>query len=166
MAHERARPSPSADLHATLLGFLRHERETVVAKLDGLTEAQGRRHEPSSLTLMGLMRHLADVERTWFHQRFDGQEGVSPWDDADPDRYWRVRPDDTFAGLVGDYRAACAESDRIIAAHRLDDVASSSPAGGPGVTLGWVLTHMVQETARHAGHADLIRESIDGRTGT
>ena len=167
MPNDRQRPSPSADLHTSLLGFLRYQRETVIWKLDGLTEEQGRqRHEPSTLTLMGLLKHLADVERTWFHERFDGRDGAAPWDDADPDRYWRVKPDDTIASLITAYRAASAESDMIITAHGLDDVATDFSPGGRSVTLSWILMHMIQETARHVGHADLIREAIDGRTGT
>ncbi|HEV2529120.1 MAG TPA: DinB family protein [Thermomicrobiales bacterium] len=167
MSNRRQRPSPSIDLHAMLLGSLRYQRETVIWKLDGLTEEQGRqRHEPSTLTLMGLLKHLADVERTWFHQRFAGREGASPWDDADPDRYWRLEPDDTIAGLIAAYREACTESDRIIEAHGLEDIAADHAPGDMPVTLGWIMTHMIQETARHVGHADLIREAIDGRTGT
>ena len=153
-------PGPEKDM---LLGFLRYERETIVWKLDGLDEGQLRQqHAPSSLTLLGLVKHLTDVERTWFRARFAGDDD----DGWDPDRHWRIGPDDTAAGLIAAYRSACAESDRIVQAHALDDVAAKTPPHRPGVTLGWILIHILQETARHVGHADLIREAIDGRTGT
>ena len=158
---EPPRPGPEKDM---LLGFLRYERDTVVWKLDGLDEEQLRwQHAPSSLTLLGLVKHLTDVERTWFQVRFAGEADHDAWN---PERHWRIEPDDTSAGLIAAYRSACAASDRIVQAHALADVAAKTPPHRPGVTLGWILIHMVQETARHAGHADLIREAIDGRTGT
>lgn len=160
---DRREAPPAGPEKDMLLGFLQHERDTIVWKLDGLDEEQLRRqHAPSSLTLLGLVKHLTDVEKTWFDVRFAGVA-----DDAwHPERHWRIERDDTAADLVAAYRAACEASDRIVRDHALDDVAAKSPPHRANITLGWILIHMVQETARHVGHADLIRESIDGRTGT
>lgn len=88
-------------------------------------------------------------------------------DDAwNPERHWRIERDDTAENLIAAHRAACEASDRIVQDHEIDDVAAKNPPHRAGVTLGWILIHMVQETVRHVGHADLIRESIDGQTGT
>ena len=155
------RPGTEQDM---LLGFLQYERDSLLWKLDGLDEEQLRQaHPPSNLTLLGLVKHLTDVERTWFHARFAGQVDMGAWD---PERHWRIEPDETSAGLIAGYRSACAESDRIVREHALGDLAAGAPPHRAGVTLGWILIHMVQETARHVGHADLIRERIDGATGT
>lgn len=159
----REPPQPGSE-KAMLLGFLQYERDSLIWKLDELDEEQLRQlHPPSSLTLLGLVKHLIDVERTWFQDRFAGEIEPETWD---PERHWRIQPGETSADLIAAYRAACKVSDRIVREHALDDGAARTPPHRAGVTLGWILIHMVQETARHVGHADLIREAIDGRTGT
>ena len=148
------------------VAWLQRLRDTIMCKLDGLDEEQVRQtHAPSSLTLLGLIKHLTDVERTWFRERFAGEDPPNA-DAWSAERSWRIEPDDTTASIVAAYRAECAASDRIVQAHGPDDIAARTPPHREGVTLRWILMHMVQETARHVGHADLLRESIDGATGT
>lgn len=141
---------PGSDHHdrELLLATLQRLRETVVRKAEGLTEEQARQpHPPSSITLIALLRHLADAERTWFLGRFAGRVSTAGWS---AERSWRVKPGDTLASVIALYRAQCAESDRVVRAHPLDAPARGT-GGGDGLLT--VLVHMIQETARHAGHA-------------
>lgn len=153
-----------------LLAFLRFHRETILWKADGL-DADGLRQRPirSTMTLGGLLKHCAMAETWWFHQVFAGQPAPEPfasadWD-ADEDWEWTSARSDAPEELRQLYRDAITRSDAIIADAHLDDLAEgrSSFAGSP--TLRWILLHVTTETARHAGHADLIRESVDGAVG-
>lgn len=151
-----------------LIGFLNVQRDTVLWKLNGLNDEQLRRpHDPSGLTLLGLAKHLTDVERSWFRERVAGEDLAHLWDDADPQRYWRIEPDDTTGDIIAAYRIECAAADAIIRERDLDSILAAplSRPGAEAMTVRWVVLHLVEETARHAGHADLIRESIDGATG-
>ena len=125
----------------------------------------------SSLTLGGLLNHLALVEDWWFQVQFLGEEHVPPWGevdwDADPDWEFRTAATTDPDELRERYRAACERSRAVVrATGDLDrwSVAVSRRSGEP-FDLRWVLLHMIEETARHAGHADLLRETIDGRVG-
>ncbi|MGZ4758076.1 MAG: mycothiol transferase, partial [Acidimicrobiales bacterium] len=123
------------------------------------------------LTLAGLIKHLALVEDTWFVERMDGRPRPEPWlsapFDDDPDWDFHSATDDTPDELLALYRAACDRSRAVVAGH--DDLGALSVAQGRGdeghFSLRWILLHMIEETARHNGHADLLRESIDGLTG-
>ncbi len=153
---------------AMLIGFLDVQRDTLLWKLDGLDDEQLRRpHVPSGLTLLGLAKHLTDVERSWFRERVAGEDLAHLWDDADPQRYWRIEPDDTTGNLIAAYRIECAAANAIIREHDLDSPIAAPPGwpGAEAMTVRWVVLHIIEETARHVGHADLIRESIDGATG-
>lgn len=157
---------------ATLLGqFLDYYRATMVRKVEGLTKAQlAQRLAPSNLTLGGLVKHLALVEDSWFQERLLGREPVEPWAavdwDATPDWDFDSAADDEPAEIVALYEAACERSRRAVReAESLDVVMVRPNRRGERMSLRWILIHMIEETARHAGHADLIRESIDGRTG-
>jgi hypothetical protein len=149
-----------------LANLLDRHRATLLWKCEGLDEARLRRRSvtPSQLSLFDLLRHLTGAERYWFQVCLDGRRDLEPLylttadgeiDDNDPT---------PLAGVVGNFRATCEESRQIVAAHSLDEVVHSEVAGGPvnGRYIGW---HMVEEYARHNGHADLLRESIDGATG-
>jgi uncharacterized damage-inducible protein DinB len=148
-----------------LEAFLDLYRSVMVRKVAGLSDEQlRRRHVPSDTTLAGLIRHLTAVERGWFQRRL----GRYPDEQLDAntgghDASWEVGPDDTIERLLGDYEAACAESRLIAAAMELDDAVPHPRLGQ--VSLRWVMIHMVEETARHAGHADILRELTDGATG-
>lgn len=157
------------DERATLVEFLRCQRATLELKCSGLDAADLARRsvEPSTLSLLGLVRHMAEVERIWFRQRMAGQ-------DAPPHFYSKTDPDGDFDGAAPDpevvaeawkvWRAEVAFTDRFVAEAPDLDVVGNDPWRGP-VSLREVLVHMVEEYARHNGHADLLRERIDGRVG-
>ena len=155
-----------------LLGqYLDYQRETVLLKADALSREQlAQRLPPSELTLGGLLNHLARVEDVWFRVRFAGlppagwRAGVDPADD--PDWEFRTAADIDPDVLRNRYRAACRGSREVVAgAADLDQLSVLPRRDGGRVDLRWILIHMIEETARHAGHADLLRESIDGVVG-
>jgi hypothetical protein len=114
------------------------------------------------------VKHLALVEDSWIQHRFLGLPEIEPWRDApfdnDPDWEWHSAANDQPHYLRELYIAACARSRAALESVQLDDLAAAQSPGRPW-TLRWMLLHLIEETARHAGHADLIRESIDGTTG-
>lgn len=161
---KRARPPENGPERATLTGMLDFLRDTVVNKVAGLTEERARSTpvSPSALTPAGLVKHLTGVERFWFSIDFANADLPWPWPEDDPHGAFGLEDGDTLAGLVALYREECERSNRVVAAADLDDVAK-----GPGMTftLRFALTHLIEETARHCGHLDLLREAIDGQTG-
>jgi uncharacterized damage-inducible protein DinB len=168
------RHEPAVDLGETemLNAFLDYHRATLVLKASELTKAQlAQTTPPSSLNLAALLKHLALVEDSWFTERFAGQPMPPPFDtvDWDADRDWEMHTavDDEPEWLLQRYAEACERSRAVVAAApSLDEraKAGSTQAGEP-FTLRWILCHMIEETARHNGHADFLRESIDGLTG-
>ncbi len=159
----RPEPPDAAPPVAMTEAFLDFLRATLVWKLDGLSEADARRPmTPSGVSLLGIVKHSAFVERWWFTIVFAGEPLPKPWSGEDPDADWRIDDGDTIASVTAFYEAEIARSRGIVAGGGWDDRARR-----PGMpqTLGWILTHMVEEVARHCGHADIIREAIDGRTG-
>jgi len=144
--------------------FLDFERDTLLWKVSGLTEAQLRTPlTPSGMSLLGLVKHLAYVERNWFQMRFLGHDVYIPWRKGDRGTDFRFEEGETAASVLAFYRAEIEQSRRIVAAaDSLDQLAVD--ADRP-VSLRWILVHMIEETARHVGHADLMREVTDGRTG-
>ena len=166
----RVDPPAEGDEKTMLVAFLRYLRETVIGKAEGLSDGRaGTPHPPSTLTLAALLKHLAYVEDSWVQETFRGQDLPDPWRSApfDEDRDWELHSaaGDRLPDLVGLYRAVAARTDEVIAASSLDALAARPEADGTVVSLRWIVVHLVEETARHAGHADLIRESIDGTTG-
>jgi uncharacterized damage-inducible protein DinB len=146
-----------------LAAFLDFQRDTLIWKLSGLTEEQLRKSwTPSGNSLLGLVKHLAYVERSWFQRRFMGQEVYIAWHDA-PDADFRIEPDETPESILDFYVAEVEQSRRITAeATSLDTIARRPDRP---VSLRWILIHMIEETARHVGHADIMRELTDGQTG-
>lgn len=142
--------------------FLDFQRATIVLKTEGLGDADAvRRLVPSATTVAGVVRHLADVERSWFVEVFAGLPYAREFgSDDDPDGEWDVTAEDSLAAIVADYEAACDDSRAAVADAALDD-----PARGGPMPLRWIMLHMVEETARHAGHLDILREQLDGVTG-
>jgi hypothetical protein len=168
----RTDPPDSGSERDLLTAFLDFQRETVLLKTEGLTGEQlGRALPSSSLTLAGLLNHLALVEDSWFPVRFAGHPDQQLWAgvdwDADPDFEFRTASDLAPEELRARYAEACARSRAVVAATAsLDDLSvGTSSRTGNRWDLRWVLLHMIEETARHAGHADLLREAIDGTTG-
>jgi uncharacterized damage-inducible protein DinB len=150
-----------------LAGWLDWHRATFEMKCAGLSPAQlaARATEPSTLTLLGLARHLTEVERAWFRRRLAG-EAAPPlyYSDDDPDGDFDNLDPSTAEDAFAAWRAECARAREIAAALPSLDVMVTDRAGRR-LSARWVLVHMVEEYARHNGHADLLRERIDGATG-
>jgi uncharacterized damage-inducible protein DinB len=167
----RTDPPQSGPELDQLTNVLDYQRETIVQKTDGLTREQLAQQLPtSSLTLGGLLNHLALVEDSWFRVRFSGLPDDALWAgidwDADPDYEFRTAADVEPKELRRRYEAACASSREVVAgAQSLDQLSVEKRLNGMHVDLRWVLLHLIEETARHAGHADLLREAVDGTTG-
>lgn len=160
----RATPKHGSEKE-TLLAFLDNNRAVMVWKLDGLSEGDARRPMVRSGTnMLGLVKHLAWVERWWFEYNFAGREVDFPWSDDDPDADFRVEAEESIADIVTLYEVSVADSNGIIDSADLDDLAAVS-RDGVSRSLRWIVGHMVEETARHAGHADIVRELIDDNTG-
>jgi uncharacterized damage-inducible protein DinB len=165
-ADRRPEPPLAGTEKEMLLGFLDFLRATILWKADGLSDEELRRpHVPSGLTMLGLIKHLAYVERSWFQRSFLGADVEFPWTKEDPDADWRVEPNETTQAIHDLYRQEVDIANRIIADHDLDTPARKVDASHEGLQLRWIVTHMIEETARHCGHADLMREAIDGQVG-
>jgi uncharacterized damage-inducible protein DinB len=158
-----------ADERTTLMEYLRYQRLTLEMKCEGLDPEQLARRsvEPSTMSLLGLVRHLAEVERVWLRSRMAGLEAPRlyssrPGEDGD----WNgaVADPAVVAEAWGNWREECAFTDQFVADAPSLEMTGSGRNGGQ-VSLREVLVHLVEEYARHNGHADLLRERIDGRTG-
>ena len=148
----------------SLFVSLDRHRDAVLWKLDGLDDEQLRRPmTPSGTNLLGLVKHLAAVEYGWFCETFGRETEPLPFDDDDEDADLRVAPDESTADILAFYGRARAAADQAIEELAIDDLGKSWH--GETVTLRWVLIHMIEETARHAGHVDIVRELIDGSSG-
>ena len=143
---------------------LDRHRDVVLWKLEGLDDEQLRRPmTPSGTSLLGLVKHLAAVEYGWFCETFGREIEALPFDPDDPDADLRVEPNESTADIVAFYGRARAAADRVI--DELDVDAVGAAWFGESVSMRWVLIHMIEETARHAGHMDILRELIDGVAG-
>lgn len=143
--------------------FLDQYRKIVVWKVAGLSDEQaGSKLVDSGTTPGGLIKHLHYVEEAWFVNALQGVPRPG-WRESDPEWQFRMEPGETLAGLVADYESACANSRRIAADYSLDQLAHNPRHGD--LTLRWIFLHMIEETARHAGQLDILREQIDGQTG-
>jgi hypothetical protein len=172
MSYAAAVPDPSSHLggraaeRELLTGFLDWYRAVVENKVTGLSlEDASRVLTPTGLCPLGIVKHLGDVEQSWFRERFAGEATDTPWNEEDPFAVFRVEPQDSVASILAFYRTSTTHSRRIVDGASLDDLSvGESPVYGR-VSLRWILVHMIEETARHAGHLDLMREQIDGQTG-
>lgn len=149
----------------TLEGFLEYHRRVLSGKLRGLTEEDARRRlVPSLTTLLGLVSHAAAVERNWFQHHLGGKPREEITGNARGDTpSWDVGADKTIAEVIAEFRDACATSRQIAAGFELDDTVPHDELGR--VSLRWIYLHIIREHARHIGHADILREQIDGATG-
>jgi Protein of unknown function (DUF664) len=151
---------------ATLEGALDWYRAVVERKVDGLSFEQGSRvMTPSGLSLLGVVTHLGWVERGWFREIFAGEPVESVDSEGDNTAEFVVSADETVESVLAFYRHEVAQSRAVAAASSLDSVSANQTKFGDHVSLRWILVHMLEETARHAGHMDLMREAIDGRLG-
>jgi uncharacterized damage-inducible protein DinB len=168
-------PIPRTDIPASwdertiLTTLLDYVRATVHAKCEHLAEADARRAPlPTSplMTLAGLVNHLRWVEYYWFQVMLLGEEDHGPWTDEDPDREMRIAIQVPIAQLLADYERQCARYRELVASLGLDTPSKRTVGTGQPVTLRWILFHLIEETARHNGHLDILRELADGTTGT
>jgi uncharacterized damage-inducible protein DinB len=149
--------------HSLFVALDRH-RDVVLWKLQGLDDEQLRRPmTPSGTTLLGLVKHLAGVEYGWFCETFGRVTEEMPFDESDPEADLRIEPDETTHQVLAFYARARAAADQAIAELDLDVLGQAW--FDQQVSMRWVLIHMVEEVARHAGQMDIIRELIDGATG-
>jgi uncharacterized damage-inducible protein DinB len=160
---------PSWDERTILTTFLDYARDTVHAKCAGLPDADARRAPlPGSplMTISGLVSHLRWVESAWIEKTMLGGTIDAPWTDDDPDREFRIAVEVPLTQLLAEYRAACDRHRALVAPLDLD-----TPSRGvlawrtEPVTLRWILLHLTEETARHNGHLDILRELADGARG-
>ncbi len=174
---ERTDPPRTGSEAEILVAFLDYHRDTLRMKTEGLDAAQlGQRLEPSTMTLAGLLKHLAGVEDWWFSQVYADNPEPEPWAsvdwESDPDWEWHPAEGDTPETIRTSYDETVANADRIL--HEalanpgaLESLSKRTFPKSPSrrYSLRWILVHMIEEYARHNGHADLIRESVDGSVG-
>ncbi|MGW2568001.1 DinB family protein [Streptomyces sp. NPDC001537] len=169
MTTERREPPTTADERTMLDGWLDYHRQTLAWKCEGLTDEQLRTAavEPSSLSLMGLVRHMAEVERSWYRRVLaDEDAGPIYFTDEDPDGDFHLTEADTWAEAHATWQAEIEAARRNAARFTLDDISKGRHRRtGERFNLRWIHTHMIEEYARHNGHADLLRERLDGSTG-
>lgn len=163
---------PSATLSdpkELLAGYLDYYRATILHKLDGMSEEDLRSSRlPSGWTPLGLLRHLTFVELRWLRWGFLAEAVDEPWGDEGPGGVWALAPGETTGQVIAAFQEQCARSREIVAAAGLDDVVRGggrfdAPESAPA--LVWILFHLVQEYARHAGHLDVARELADDTVG-
>ncbi|MEV0617000.1 DinB family protein [Nonomuraea sp. NPDC050404] len=165
MTDTRVPPPYTGDERTQLNNWLEWHRATLAVKVAGLTEEQLRLRSapPSSLSLLGLVRHMAHVERAWFRRVLDGQDLPKLWDkDRDNDADFNEVDDASAKEAFDTWQEEIGHARAISAARPLDAVGDRN---GQDCSHRWILIHMIEEYARHNGHADLLRERIDGVTG-
>ena len=159
------------DERTALVEMLDYYRAVMLRKAEGLSDSQlAIQLPPSDLTLGGLLMHLALVEDSWFRATFLGGEIGEPWNgfdwESDPDWEFHHAHEYGAAVIIAQYAGSIARSRAVVdQAESLDALAARKTRDGDAINLRWILVHLIEEYARHAGHADLIRESIDGATG-
>ncbi|MGG5259785.1 DinB family protein [Phycicoccus avicenniae] len=168
MPATRTRPPKVADERTQLLGWFDLQRGIVRLKCEGLSDEQAHRVlVPTSplTTVAGIVGHLANCEDLWFREVLLGERGLAPgFGEGEEDDGFAVQGM-SLASLLDAYEAACARSDAAIAERSLDDTGSTALHSVGEASLRWMLHHMLEETARHAGHLDLLRELLDGEVG-
>ena len=167
MTIPRTRPPLGADERTQLVGWLDLQRAIAAWKCEGLSEADAHRAVlPTSpyMTMAGIISHLRWTENLWFEIIFLGHPAAGPQFEGPEDADMMVAGI-PLEQLLAEYDRQCATSNEIIAAHSLDDVGRYPEYRATETTLRWIMLHMIEETARHAGHMDAIRELLDGRKG-
>lgn len=164
----RIRPPYTADERTQLVGWLDMQRAIIRWKCEDLSEEDAHRSVlPASprMTIAGLVYHMRWVEHCWFEVLFLGRKAEGPQFDDGPEDADMMADGIPLAQLLAEYDRSCEVSNEIIAAHALDEVGKHPDFGASAASLRWMLLHMIEETARHAGHMDAIRELVDGEKG-
>ena len=166
-----ASPSPAGQPDSigserqVLEAFLDFHRQVLVSKVDGISENEARRRRvPSKTTLAGLIKHMIGVERGWFQEVLGGRnpEDIGP-NVGGGEESWDLAEDETVSSLIKEYEQTCGQSRQTAARFALDDAVPEPDMGQ--VSLRWIYVHMIEESARHVGHADILREQTDGASG-
>ncbi len=169
MVPQRVRPPYAADERTQLIGWLDLQRSIVHYKCEGLSDADAHKAVlPASplMTAAGLVQHLRWVEHCWFNVLFLGESSEHNPQFHDPDDGdFMVDPGVPLAQVLDEYAAQCSASNEITAGHALDDTGKNTDFDAGAASLRWILLHMVEETGRHAGQLDIVRELIDGAKG-
>jgi uncharacterized damage-inducible protein DinB len=158
-------PDSTGSERQVLEAFLDFHRQVLVSKLDGISENEARRRRvPSKTTLAGLIKHMIGVERGWFQEVLAGRnpEDIGP-NVGGGEESWDLARNETVSSLIKEYEQICEESRQTAARFALDDAVPEPDMGQ--VSLRWIYVHMIEETARHVGHADILREQTDGAAG-
>ena len=158
-------PASTGSERPVLEAFLDFHRQALVSKVDGISETEARHRRVRSMTtLAGLIKHMTGVERGWFQRDLGGRDpaDIGPHAGGGDDS-WDLAEDETVSSLVRDYEQACEQSRQLAARFALDDAVPHADLGE--VSLRWIYVHMIEETARHVGHADILRELTDGAAG-
>ncbi|MFI0980747.1 DinB family protein [Streptomyces sp. NPDC021093] len=165
----RINDTPSAwDDRTQLTTFLDYARNTARAKCDGVSAENARKALlPGSplMTMSGVINHLRWVEHYWFQAVFLGEEDQGPGTEEDPDREMRIAVDFPLTQLLDEYAEQSDHYRELVAGNSLDKQARRTIRNGLHVDLRWILLHLTEETARHNGHLDILREMLDGTTG-
>ncbi|MET7759437.1 DinB family protein [Streptomyces sp. NPDC005389] len=165
----RLSDTPSAwDERTQLTTFLDYARDTARAKCEGVSAENARSAPlPGSplMTMSGVINHLRWVEYYWFQVVFLGEDDKGPWTEEDPDREMRIAVDFPLPQLLDEYAEQSARYRELVAGNDLDTRAERTIRDGRHVDLRWIIHHLVEETARHNGHLDILRELVDGTTG-
>ena len=160
-----SQPDSTGSEREVLEAFLDFHRQVLVSKVDGISENEARRRRvPSKTTLAGLIKHMIGVERGWFQEVLAGRkpEDIGP-NVGGGDESWDLAENETVSSLVKEYEQTCEQSRQTAARFALDDAVPEPDMGQ--VSLRWIYVHMIEETARHVGHADILREQTDGAAG-
>ncbi|MFC5925156.1 DinB family protein [Micromonospora vulcania] len=167
MTTERIGPPVTGNERETLRAFLDFHRATLALKCDGLSDEQLRRQSmpPSTLSLLGLVRHMAEVERAWFRRVIDGQDIPLVWSEAGDYQQAYDASSATRAEAFDAWEREIEHARRIERAAPSLDVTGHNPRSGEDVSLRLVMLHLIHEYARHNGHADFLREGVDGTVG-
>jgi hypothetical protein len=166
-----ARPPLTGDERTQLIGWLDLQRSLVRGKCEGLSEADAyRKLLPTSplMTVAGLVSHMRWIEYSWFHEDLLGvpDTGQTPRTEGGPQRAEMMVDGIPLGRLLDEYDEECARSNEIVAGFSLDDVQRApDPSSGDQASVRYILCHMIEETARHLGHLDILRELLDGKTG-
>ena len=156
---------PVSSERQVLEAFLDLHRQVLVSKVDGISENEARwRRVPSKTTLGGLIKHMIGVERGWFQEVLAGRnpEDIGP-NVGGGEESWDLAENEKVSSLIKEYEQTCEQSRQTAARFALDDAVPEPDMGQ--VSLRWIYVHMIEETARHVGHADILREQADGAAG-
>lgn len=159
---------PAWDERTQLTTFLDYARDTARAKCEGVSAENAHKALlPGSplMSMSGVISHLRWVEYFWFQVVFLGQEDQGPWTEEDPDREMRIAVDYPLTQLLDEYAEQSTRHRDLVAGNDLDKRAKRPISDGRHVDLRWVILHLIEETARHNGHLDILREMLDGTTG-